>query len=215
MSEQEKNDDRTSTSAAERIEIVRSETKLSMCALARELEVKSQSLYHIKRGVHGISYTLAEKINNRFPEFSVAWLVGVEKQSKRARTSRAKVLPYYYELPPRSELVADAEPDRYMNLSATLAGDAELVTLYNGPALVPYLVGRMYVLLKHVKQEYPGQLCLIETNEMMIYRRITRTNSSSLHLCPVIPDNTGDIVIAQNKVRALYKVCGVFFQPEI
>lgn len=88
---------------------------------------RGENLYQIKRGNNGISYAVARRVNEKYPQYSVAWLMFGEEEQPRIVSDESKIvrLPLYYYCNTVDFFLQD-EPDDYLILSASVANGAEV-----------------------------------------------------------------------------------------
>ena len=100
---------------------------LSVNAFARAIGLScGETLYQIRRGNNGISPNVAKRIHEKYPDFSLAWLMfgcgeSLSEVSGSGPDSVARI-PVYRTLPER---LFRGEPDDFLILSAASAAGAE------------------------------------------------------------------------------------------
>lgn len=191
--------------AWERIERVLLHSGLSANALAYHIGLKrSENLYQIKKGNHGISKSLAIRINKCFPEFSVAWLLTGEGNRKDETG-----IPFYEDFSIRSPAL---QPDKLLAISPEFCNGAEYATIYKEYSLHPLVPSGSYVLLKTCPGEIVfGNAYYIETENSRLFRIVRKTkNDNVLKLVALASDQYDDLSIHKTHIRGLYRICGMF-----
>lgn len=80
----------------ERIEEVLAYVKKSANAFAVKIGMlRSESIYHIKRGAFGISYDLTERITAQYPEINPTWLLSGVGSLLRNTRGKSSSVPFY------------------------------------------------------------------------------------------------------------------------
>ena len=119
---------------------------LSVNAFARAIGLScGETLYQIRRGNNGISSNVAKRIHEKYPDFSLAWLMfGCgESLSEVSGSGSVSRIPVYRTLPER---LFRGEPDDRLILSAASALGAEFAVPYADDLLNPFLRNSLLLL---------------------------------------------------------------------
>lgn len=125
---------------------------LSVNAFARAIGLScGETLYQIRRGNNGISPNVAKRIHQKYPGFSLAWLMfGCGESLSEVSGSVARI-PVYRTLP---ECLFRGEPDDCLILSAASSHGAEFAVPYADDLLNPFLRNSL-LLLREQKRRNP------------------------------------------------------------
>ncbi len=197
----------------QRLEQVIKWTGLSTNAFALGIGLKrSENLYQIKRGNHGISKELAELIGAKYPSIRAAWLLTGEGSMQGATSESGSAppdgIPYY-----------DVEAGRLNRLpeqpACTLSlppfGPCDLAINASGRAMEPEIPNGSIVLLRETGLEtlLPGEVYAVVTADLAALRYVRLTPNGDLLLQAANRADFDDLVIARQQLRRLYQVRGV------
>lgn len=190
-----------------RIEVILNEIGVSANAFAHMIGLKrSENLYQIKKGNHGISKDLAKRINTLFPQYSIGWLTcGSEEYLKT--DANLTVIPLYERFP------ADMENESKLStifISSNLANGAQYATICKDDALSPRIMAGSYVLMKKTEGEFIyGNLYCISAKSCNLFRIIRKDpDDSFVRLVSLQPDLYDDIRLPKKEIKSLYQICG-------
>lgn len=132
----------------DRINIIIEEKRLTVNSFASAIGLlRSERLYQIKSGNYGISMNLAEKINKTFPEYSIAWLLGLTGPEQRIEGTLH--LPLYMSI-----FDVFGTPKEWMDISKRIAPEAKLAMRYMvADKLIPAYLNDAIFLLKEENPE--------------------------------------------------------------
>lgn len=132
----------------DRMSIIIEEKRLTVNSFASAIGLsRSERLYQIKSGNYGISMNLAEKINRTFPEYSIAWLLGLTETEERIEGTLH--LPLYM-----SVFDVSGAPKKWLDISRHIAPEAKLAIIYMvADKLIPKYLNDAIFLLKEEKPE--------------------------------------------------------------
>lgn len=153
----------TDTPAGKRIMDVIRKSGLKESPFARYIGISPSTIYQIKTGRQGITLRIAELINEKYPEYTIEWLMSGHKTPFKGMlyASDTVVIPMYNCLYQSdfSKLPSFIQPN-YLTISSTLAGCAScgvfadcsqpgfekrIYLLRKKRADEPLLAGRMYL----------------------------------------------------------------------
>lgn len=132
----------------DRINIIIEEKRLTVNSFGSAIGLlRSERLYQIKSGNYGISMNLAEKINRTFPEYSIAWLLGLTGTEQRIEGTLH--IPLYL-----SVFDVPGTPKAWLDISRHIAPDAKLAMRYMvADKLIPTYLNDAIFLLKEEMPE--------------------------------------------------------------
>lgn len=206
-----------SNAAWERLEQVIKATGHTVNSFAKHLELlRAENLYQIKRGNNGISRDLARRIHEKFPTYSIAWLmVGSENANPPVSLSTALLespvvrIPVYRLLSTAHPLPTKEEPISYLIISASAANGAELAVPYTDDILSPFLRDSLILLRKPEEDVLFGNMYLVELDNWRLFRLVEADNNSeNLKLVTLKPERFGELSVSRSKIRSLRLVCG-------
>lgn len=201
----------------QRLEQVIRWTGLSTNAFALGIGLKrSENLYQIKRGNHGISKELAELIVRKYPGINRAWLLTGEgdMQTESSSSSRsASGMPYYERdlLRVASDVILPSASDYIYVPGFETCDFAARVT---GNALAPEIPAGAVVLVRRsdpTSPILPGQIYLIVTAEWVQLGRV-QLDSGQPGVLHLIQSNGSDgvsLTVCRTQIARLYLIEGV------
>ena len=157
---------------------------LSVNAFARAIGLScGETLYQIRRGNNGISPNVAKRIHQKYPDFSLAWLMfGCGESLSEVSGSVARI-PVYRTLPER---LFRGEPDDCLILSAASAAGAEFAVPYADDLLNPFLRNSLLLLREQKGAILYGNIYLVETEHFRLFRILQPAPDRSVRLA-VLP----------------------------
>lgn len=201
---------------------------LSVNAFARAIGLScGETLYQIRRGNNGISPNVAKRIHEKYPGFSLAWLMfGCgESLSEVSGSGSGSVsvsrIPVYRTLP---EHLFRGEPDDCLILSAASSHGAEYAVPYADDLLNPFLRNSLLLLRQQKGAILYGNIHLVETGHFRLFRILQPAPDRSVRLTVLpgtaLPGSAGlnghgfienpfaDIVVPRSSILSLWLVCG-------
>ena len=153
---------------------------LSVNAFARAVGLScGETLYQIRRGNNGISPTVATRIHQKSPDFSLAWLMfGCGEPMPEISGSVARI-PVYRTLPER---LFRGEPDDRLILSAASSHGAEFAVPYADDLLNPFLRNSLLLLRQQKGAILYGNIHLVETGHFRLFRILQPAPDQSVRL---------------------------------
>ena len=160
---------------------------LSVNAFARAIGLScGETLYQIRRGNNGISPNVAKRIHQKYPGFSLAWLMfGCGESLSEVSGSVARI-PVYRTLP---ECLFRGEPDDCLILSAASSHGAEFAVPYADDLLNPFLRNSLLLLREQKGAILYGKIYLVETGYFRLFRILQPAPDRSVRLT-VLPGTT-------------------------
>ena len=209
----------------QRLEKVVKWTGMSVNAFALHIGLRrSENLYQIKKGNHGISKALAETITNTYPQISMAWLLTgqgsmLKSEEEEAQERLGKGIPFFNV--DISSITGDfkksAKPLYYV--SVPVFNDADFVALSTSGAMIPDIPsGAMVVLKEHDPAKVlPGESYLIVTDNFCGIRNIRRhaSDEGQLRLVPRNMDDYDEMAIKQSEIKSLYLMRGIIINKTL
>lgn len=200
--------------ARDRLAVVLSHSKEpTLNSLARVLQLnRAENLYQIKRGKNNISVPLAKRITEVYPEFNEGWLMTGMGEPFRVVLSRARQLPLYTALNFQTD-GSLYKTDHMLTIETALCPSAELVTVCRSDAMEPRIMSGDYLFLTSVPVASVvfGRPYFVITGTYQICRIIRKSDEKDrLRLVALKSEQYDEIILPQEHIRALYRVCGVF-----
>lgn len=198
----------------ERMEEVIKATGHTVNSFAKHIGLpRGENLYQIKRGNNRISIDVARRVNEKFSQYSIAWLMFGEEEQPRIVTDESQIvrLPLYYRCNTVDFPFQD-EPDDYLILSVSVANGAEVAVAYSDDILNPYLRGAI-LLLKKQQSEEPilfGNIYFVQLRGIQLFRIVKRydLNPEVVTLATLQPSTLGDIDVGITAITGLWRVVG-------
>lgn len=194
----------------ERIEKVLKHAGMSTNYFAKYIGLaRGENLYQIKRGKNRISLDVAQKIHEKFPKFSIPWLMFGEPELVENRGT-IKILPLYHDmwkmrLPPEKS-------DQQFIISSAAANGAEFGVQLNGdPMATPFYLRDAILLLRQKKLEEVATgsgLYLIEQKDKRLFKFLERkAYMDSILMVDIAPDYQAPEVVDDEEIISLWQVC--------
>ena len=182
---------------------------LSVNAFARAVGLScGETLYQIRRGNNGISPNVAKRIHEKYPCFSLAWLMFGCGEPMPEISGSAVRIPVYRTLP---EYLFRGEPDDCLILSVASAHGAEFAVPYADDLLNPFLRDSLLLLRRHKGEILYGNIYLIETGHFRLFRILQPAPDSSVRLTVLLgtalPGSAG--LTEQNERAGLNELTGL------
>ena len=200
---------------------------LSVNAFARAIGLScGETLYQIRRGNNGISPNVAKRIHQKYPAFSLAWLMFGCGESLSEISGSVARIPVYRTLPER---LFRGEPDDCLILSAASSHGAEFAVPYADDLLNPFLRNSVLLLREQKGSILYGNIHLVETEHFRLFRILQTAPNQSVRLT-VLPGSAlpgatlsgsaglnghgfienpfADIVVPRSSILSLWLVCG-------
>lgn len=198
----------------ERMEEVIKATGHTVNSFAKHIGLpRGENLYQIKRGNNRISIDVARRVNEKFSQYSIAWLMFGEEEPPRIVTDESQIvrLPLYYRCTTVDFPFQD-EPDDYLILSVSVANGAEVAVAYSDDILNPYLRGAV-LLLKKQQSEEPilfGNIYFVQLRGIQLFRIVKRyeLNPEVVTLATLQPSTLGEIDVGVEAIKGLWLAVG-------
>ena len=161
---------------------------LSVNAFARAIGLScGETLYQIRRGNNGISPNVAKRIHQKYPGFSLAWLMfgcgepvsEVSDSGSGSGSGSVSRIPVYRTLPER---LFRGEPDDCLILSAASSHGAEFAVPYADDLLNPFLRNSLLLLREQKGVILYGNIHLVETEHFRLFRILQPAPDRSVRL---------------------------------
>lgn len=169
--------------------------------------IRSEALYQIKAGQHGISQALARRIVEKFPEVSIGWLLTGEGDMF-GRQPLVRSVPFYEgEISGGVQRMVSCEP--HCHLDIPLMEECDLAFRSSDEAMSPEIMVGTIVFLKKmgVNAIIPGGLYVIVCANYVILRRVRLEPKGLLRLETVNP-TYDNMTISADQVQEVYRVVG-------
>ena len=210
----------------QRLEKVIKWAGMSVNAFALNIGLKrSENLYQIKKGNHGISKELANIISEKYPNISKSWLLTGEGTMLKDGDDGTgelvgKGVPFYnIDIALLTEFGQQqpVKPVYYINVP--IFNDCTLAALTTGNAMYPDIPAGAIVMLKEHDREkiLPGESYLILTPTFSGIRNIRNhpNNPQQLRLVPKNQADYDEMTIDREEIEALYLVKGVIISKTL
>ena len=169
-----------------------------------------ENLYQIKRGNNGISKDVAERIVNKFPDISKAWLLTGEGNMFASEASSANQIPFY-NVDVESALREERLGEPTFNMFIPQVKECDLAMVYNGRSMGKATPAGTILFLKKraIDAIIPGDEYVVISTKFTALRKIRKSRGSDM-LTLVAGDRKSfdDIEIAKSEVLSLYHVVG-------
>lgn len=172
---------------------------------------RSENLYQIKRGNHGISRELAGMISSKYPQISKAWLLTGEGDMFTREALQRISIPFY-DADVEKFILQRRKPAPRGYISVPTVDDAEFAGMYFGRAMGDAVPPGSVVMLKKVSPDnlVPGGDYLVVGDNAAMLRRVRRNvDSGKLRLMPIDEVNFDEVRLDEEQVRELYLVRAV------
>lgn len=201
----------------QRLEKVVRWTGLSVNAFALEIGLKrSENLYQIKKGNHGISKALAETITQKYPEVSRSWLLTGEgsmlKDGGDMWGQPQRGVPFYNVDISVIKDLGEAKVKPVYHIDIPVFNDCDFAALSTSSAMAPDIPAGAIVLLKEheVEKVFPGEAYLIITRDFTGIRSV-RLHMTDMEKFRLVPKNTADydeMVVRKSDIEKIYLIKG-------
>ncbi len=199
---------------------------MSVNAFALNIGLKrSENLYQIKKGNHGISKELANTITEKYPAISKSWLLTGEgsmfKDSKDDPNYRAdRGVPFYnVDIASIVEFKHQQQLKPIYYIDVPMFYECDFAALSTNNAMSPDIPAGAIVILKEhaVDKILPGESYLIVTDNFAGIRTI-RNHALDPGQIRLVPKNLADydeITIGLSDVKVLYMVKGIIISKTL
>lgn len=172
--------------------------------------MRGENLYQIKRGNNKISLDVARKIHEKFPRFSISWLMCGESELMDENRDALKVLPMYHDMW-TMRFPGDSADEQFV-ISKSAANGAQFAAPYNGSSLeIPFFLRDTILLFRQQELEYVATgsgLYLIEYKGKRLFKFLERkAYMDTIQIIDLIPDYQTPEIVDCRKVGSLWLVC--------
>ena len=170
--------------------------------------LRPELLYRVRSGKNGISKSLANRINNHFPQCDVSWLTcGGDRLLEYLKlnvSNRLVIIPFYAD-------INLFETERYIYLPDSLTRGAEIAVVVKDKIFSTYPHSGSVLLLKRIERVVDfGKIYLVRTDTWGALCKVKpEINAGKLSIMPVVKD-TGGKTIDPDSVIEIYEICGIF-----
>lgn len=202
----------------QRLEKVVKWAGMSVNAFALHIGLKrSENLYQIKKGNHGISKELANIISESYPVISRSWLLTSEgemlKDQDGAIGSKRGIPFYNLDIASVIEFKFQPIQKPLYYVDVPMFYECDFAALSTSTAMSPEIPAGAVVAMKEQDPTkiFPGESYLIVTNDFSGIRtiRLHATNPEKIRLVPKNLTDYDEIVIDASEVKVLYLVKGI------
>lgn len=197
----------------ERIEKVLKYAEMSTNYFAKHIGLaRGENLYQIKRGKNRISLDVAQKIHEKFPKFSIPWLMfGDLGIVDIGDVEVARILPLHRDmwnmpLPPEK-----SSAEQFIISTAAANGAEFAVQLKSDPMTTPFYLRDAILLFRQKKLDEVATgsgLYLIEQEEKRLFKFLERkAYMDSILMVDIVPDYQAPEVVDSREIKSLWQVC--------
>ena len=207
----------------QRLEKVIKWAGMSVNAFALHIGLKrSENLYQIKKGNHGISKELANVISTKYPQISKSWLLtGEGEMLKDGEGSIPKNGIPFYNVDIASVIEFHQQPAQkpLYYIDVPLFYECDFAALSTSNAMAPEIpAGAIVAIRQHDPAKiFPGESYLVVTNDFSGIRTI-RTYPEDPGKVRLVPKNLNDydeILIDTSEIKVLYLVKGIIISKTL
>jgi hypothetical protein len=196
----------------ERLEQVLKYLKLSANAFAVKIGmVRSENIYHIKRGNFGISNDLVDRIVAVYPMINPTWLLsGIGDMLLNAKGEHSSI-PFY-----EGDIEEVLKSDNITNIKSLgryqlpYQSDCEIAvrSLTRAMALPGNAATDLFLKLVKVEEMIQGNEYVLSLENRVLWRKIrnVKGNSNQWRLVAVDRDEFPDIIIDKSEIRSVWRV---------
>lgn len=202
-------DYRPKHSSWERLEQVIKWARLSTNSFAKSIGIlRAENLYNIKRGNYGISYDLADRIINAYPEIDRTWLLtGVGSMLKDSATEEHRLPFYNYDAESVIAHIESIAPSGELKLP--YASDCDFVIRSHSRSMAEPQCAASDLFVKniHPNEIAQGNEYIIVTGGEVLWRKVrTAADSEEWRLVSRNRDEFPDIFVGKNKIDKVWRV---------
>ncbi len=170
--------------------------------------LNSENLYRIKRGSHGISRKLAERIVDNYPQISLSWLIsGDGEMFTPESTDRCQINYYEVDVERNVSRTEELHPKSQMLLPADI--EAQFAMLYRGDAMGSVTPTNTIVLLRREGVEaaiYGGEY-VVQCRDFTLLRYLRAGgDADEVRLVATESSRYDDILVSRSSIEAIYQV---------
>lgn len=207
----------------QRLEKVIKWAGMSVNAFALHIGLKrSENLYQIKKGNHGISKELANIISTQYPQISKSWLLtGEGEMLKDGEGSGPKHGIPFYNVDIASVLEFQQQPNvkPLYYIDVPVFYECDFAALSTSNAMVPEIpAGAILAIKQHDPAKIlPGESYLVVTDDFSGIRTI-RTYPEDPAKIRLVPKNLTDydeMIIDASEIKVLYLVKGIIISKTL
>jgi hypothetical protein len=201
----------------QRLEKVVKWAGMSVNAFALHIGLKrSENLYQIKKGNHGISKELANIISTKYPQISRSWLLTGEGEMLKdgSEESPKRGIPFYnVDIASVIEFKQQPAQKPLYYIDVPIFYDCDFAALSTSNAMTPDIpAGAILAIKQHDPDKiFPGESYLVVTKDFSGIRTI-RSFPSDPGKIRLVPKNLTDydeMVIDTSEIKVLYLVKGI------
>lgn len=166
-----------------------------------------ENLYQIKRGNHGISRKLAERIVEFYPSVNLLWLLTGSGDMFTAEAAKSFQTNFYdVDIEANIATFERLEPDSTLMLPARV--DVDFAMLYMGDAMGDQTPTNAVVMVKKITSEQIvfGKEYVVVTPQIALLRVVRGDVDEGSVRLVAARDKYDDITIARSAITALYRV---------
>ena len=196
----------------ERIEQLIKYLNMSANAFAASIGmVRSENIYHIKRGNFGISYDLAERIVSVYPEVNPTWLLsGVGDMLLNAKHQRCSVPFYEGDIESVLKLGSGVKFKPVGQYHLPFSCDCDIVVRSLSKSMIMPGTAATDLFLKSttMKEMVQGNEYVVVLDDRVLWRkvRIVKECAEQLRLVALDRSEFPDVIINKSDIRVIWRV---------
>jgi len=196
---------------------------MSVNAFALHIGLKrSENLYQIKKGNHGVSKELANIISTKYPQISRSWLLTGEGEMLKDDFGNGpkRGIPFYnVDIATVIEFSQQPTQKPLYYIDVPNFHDCDFAALSTSNAMVPDVPAGAVVALKQtdISKILPGEGYLVLTNDFCGLRTIRSFagNSDKIRLVPKNLTDYDEMVVDLSEIKVLYLVKGIIISKTL
>jgi len=186
---------------------------LSINAFAISIGLKrAENLYQIKKGKHGISIDLTNKITDKYPDISASWLLVGEGDMLHRPLVKRNIIPLYLSDFRDIKNGLKVEDAAYY-IEVPSLSDSDFAAVCMGNSMEPDIPAGAFVVLKQIEPTafLPGEIYFVVTESYSTLRKIRSVegNEKKVRLIPSNLQDYDEMLIDMNMILQLFIVKGV------
>jgi hypothetical protein len=206
----------------QRLEKVVKWAGMSVNAFAHHVGLKrSENLYQIKKGNHGISKQLALVITTKYPQINRSWLLtGEGEMLKDGDEGPKRGIPFYnMDIALVAEFHEQPTQKPLYYIDVPLFYECDFAALSTSTAMAPEIpAGAILAIKQHDPAKIlPGESYLVITSDFAGVRTIRNhpENPGKIRLVPKNLTDYDEMIIDTDSVKALYLVKGIIISKTL
>lgn len=198
----------------QRIEKIYCWLGMSASRFSSEIGLKHpENLYRIKRGINGISRSLADSIVTRYPDLNRGWILSGEGVMLNVEQGGSRIPYFDMDISRLAACAALPEASGYLCLPQF--PDADFAAMYVGRSMEPMIPSSSMLVVQRVESLEPvfGEVYVVVADCFVQVRIVRRSNDAEqLTLAACNSDLFDDMTVERSRIRTLYHVKGIIYR---